>query len=157
MLARFYKAHRVAVDDGFFFFAIIVFISGTTLLYLDLPYIYLQEDVEAGLRAPPADFVSQLIYSEKLQDTATTLLATTVLSVKFSFLFFFRDLIRQQKKMLIWWWCVFVFLIPTSVVLIISDIIACPYFDDRIFGQSSLSMEDFEAFFTDEKSFKSNA
>ena len=134
ILARFYKSRVVAVDDGFFFLAIIAFVSGTTVLYLDLPYIYLQEDVEAGLRAAPADLVSQLLHSEKLQDTAVTLLGTTISSVKFSFLFFFRDLLRQQKKMLVWWWCIFVFLIPTVAILMFSNLISCSYFDKRIFG-----------------------
>lgn len=134
ILARFYKSRDVAVHDGFFFLAITTFISGTTVLYLDLPYIYLQENVEAGLRACPADIVRQLIHSEKLVDAATTLLGITIMSVKFSFLFFFRDLLRQQKKMLVWWWCVFIFLIPTTAILMLSTFISCPYFDERIFG-----------------------
>ena len=131
---RFYHPRPFAVDDGFFYLAVITLISGTTVLYLDLPYIYVQENVEAGLRAAPADFVSQLIHDEKLQDAATTLLGTTIMSVKFSFLFFFRHLIPQQKKMMVWWWCIFVLLIPTTAILIFSDFIACSYFDERIFG-----------------------
>ena len=134
ILARFYKSHGVAIDDAFFFLAIITLVAGTTVLYLDLPYIYLQEGVEAGLRAAPADLVSQLIHSEKLQDAATTLLGTTIISVKFSFLFFFRGLLRQQKKMLIWWWCIFVFLVPTATILMFSNFISCSYFDERILG-----------------------
>lgn len=137
-MARFHKLHEVAVDDGFFFLAIATLVSGTTVLYLDLPYIYLQENVEAGLRVAPADLVSQLIHSEKLQDAATTLLGTTISSVKFSFLFFFRDLLRQQKKMLVWWWCIFILLIPTAAILMCSNFIACSYFDERIFGQFCL-------------------
>ena len=104
------------------------------MLYLDVPYIYLQEDVEAGLRAAPVDLVSQLVHDEKLQDAATTLLGTTIMSVKFSFLFFFRHLIQRQKKLLIWWWCNFGFLIPTAAIVIFSDFIACPYSDARILG-----------------------
>ena len=134
ILARFYQSHAVAVDDGFFFLAITTFVSGTTVLYLDLPYIYLQENVEAGLHAAPADLVSQFIHSEKLHDAATTLLRTTIISVKFSFLFFFRGLLRQQKKMMLWWWCILVFLIPTAAFPMFSDFISCSYFDERTFG-----------------------
>ena len=139
VFTRFYNPRSFAVDDGFFCLAIITLIAGTTVLYLDVPYLYLQENVEAGLRAPPADFVSQLIHDEKLQNAATTLLGTTIMSVKFSFLFFFRHLIQRQKKLLIWWWCIFAFLIPTAAIVIFSDFIACPYSDARILGQSSLS------------------
>ena len=133
-MARFHKSRHVAVDDSFFFLAITTLISGTTILYLDIPYIYLQEDVEAGLRAAPADLVSQLIQSERLQDAAATLLGTTIVSVKFSFLFFFRGLIQHQKKEMIWWWCIFVFLIPTAAILMFSNLISCSYFDLRIRG-----------------------
>ena len=134
VFTRFYHPHSFAVDDGFFCLAIVTLIAGTTVLYLDVPYIYLQEDVEAGLRPPPPDLVSQLVHDEKLQNAATTLLGTTIMSVKFSFLFFFRHLIQRQKKMLIWWWCIFGFLIPIAAILIFSDLIACPYSDASILG-----------------------
>ena len=140
-LARFYKSHSFAVDDGFFFLAIITFISGTTVLYIDIPYIYLQEDVEAGLRPSPTTLVSQLIHSEKLQDAATTLLGTTIICVKFSFLFFFRGLLKKQRKMLLWWWCIFVFLLPTAAILMFSNFISCSYFNRRILGQFHLKLE----------------
>ena len=138
IFARFYKSRAVTVDDGFFFLAVATFVSGTTLIYLDLPYIYLQEDVEAGLRAPPPDLLSQLLHSVKLQDAAATLLGTTISSVKFSFLFFFRDLLRQQKRMFVWWWCIFAFLIPTAAIMIFSSMISCSNFDERIIGPSCL-------------------
>lgn len=133
-MARFHKSHHIEVDDSFFFLAITTLISGTTILYLDIPYIYLQEDVEAGLRAAPADLVSQLIESERLQDAAATLLGTAIVSVKFPFLFFFRGLIQHQKKEMIWWWCIFVFLIPRAAILMFSNLISCSYFDLRILG-----------------------
>lgn len=143
IFTTFYNSRRFAVDDGFFLFALVTLISGTTVLYLDVPYIYLQENVEAGLRATPADIVPLLLHSEKLQYAAATLLGTTIMSVKFSFLFLFRNLIQQQKKLSILWWCTFVFLIPTAAILMFSDFIACPYSDERIFGQSSLSGTNF--------------
>ena len=135
ILARFYKSRAVTVDDGFFFLATATFVAGTTMMYLDLPYVYLQQNVEAGLRAPPADIVSQLLHSEKLQDATTTLLGASVIAVKFSFLFFFRGLLRQQKRMLIWWWCTLVLILPAAVMLIFGNLISCSYFDERVFGR----------------------
>ncbi|KAK3171317.1 hypothetical protein OEA41_003401 [Lepraria neglecta] len=132
-IARFYKSHRIAVDDGFFFLAVTTLVAGTIVLYFDIPYIYLQEDVEAGLRAPPANLVEQLIQDEKLQDATAVLLGTAVVSVKFSFLFFFRGLIRQQKRLMMWWWCILVVLIPTAAILMFSSFMSCPYFDQEIF------------------------
>lgn len=138
--ARLYKSHRISVDDGFFVLALTALISGVTVLYFDIPYIYLQEDVEAGLRAPPANLIPQLLRDEKLQDGATTMMGLTISSVKFSFLFFFRSLLKQQQKMMIWWWCICILLIPTAAVLMFSNIISCPYFDERILGLSPLSL-----------------
>ena len=135
IIARYLSSHRISIHDGFFFLALATFISGTTVLYFDIPYIYLQENVEAGLRTPPPDLVSQLIHSVKLQYSAATLLGTAIMGVKFSFLFFFRALIQQQKTMMKWWWCILALLIPTTPILMFSDFIACPYTDERIIGQ----------------------
>ena len=132
--ARLYKSQRITVDDGFFLLALSALISGTIVLYFDIPYIYLQEDVEAGLRAAPANLIPQLLRDEKLQDAASTLLGVTISSVKFSFLLFFKSLLRQQRKLIIWWWCICISLIPTAAILMFSIFISCPYFDERIFG-----------------------
>ena len=143
--ARLYRSHRITVDDGFFLLALLALISGTTVLYFDIPYIYLQEDVEAGLRADTANFIPQLLQDEKLQDTAATLLGLAISSVKFSFLFFFKSLSKQQRKMMIWWWCICILLIPTAAILMFSNLVSCPYFDERIFG---LSPPSYSAFWT---------
>ena len=137
VIVRFYRSCRITVDDGFFYLAVTTLIAGTTVLYFDIPYIYLQEDVEAGLRDPPADFVLQLLQDQRLQNAAATLLGTAIASVKFSFLFFFRGLLRQQNKMMMWWWCILVLLVPTTAILVFSSFMACPYFDQQIFGKRS--------------------
>ena len=144
--ARLYKLHRITVDDGFFLLALAALISGTTVLYFDIPYIYLQEDVEARLRAAPANLIPQLLRDEKLQDAAATLLLVTINSVKFSFLLFFKSLLKQQRKMMIWWWCICILLIPTSAYLIFSALISCPYFDERILGLSPLPVSALDNF-----------
>ncbi len=51
---RYSQIHRITIDDGFFYLAILTLIVGTIMLYLDLPYVFLVEDVEAGLRTAPA-------------------------------------------------------------------------------------------------------
>ena len=142
--ARLYKLQRITVDDGFFLLALAALISGTTVLYFDIPYIYLQENVEAGLRPAPVDLIPQLLRDEKLQDAASTLLGVTITSVKFSFLMFFKSLLRQQRKLIIWWWCICISLIPTAAILMFSILISCPYFDERVFGLSPLSLSTFQ-------------
>ena len=132
IFARIRKEHRLYFDDAFFFLATISLVAGTILIFIDIPFIYMQEDVEAGLREPPADLMTRLIESEKIQDAATVLLALTIFSVKFSFLFFFRHLLRLQKKMMYYWWLICCIVVPSGIVFMFSDFIACDYFDERI-------------------------
>ncbi|KAL8711212.1 MAG: hypothetical protein Q9220_004357 [cf. Caloplaca sp. 1 TL-2023] len=126
--------NRIYVDDGFFLLAVVVLIAGTVMTYIDIPYIYLQQDVQAGIQAPPADFVQQLLKSVKIQDAAVVLLSTGIFAIKLSFLALFRSLIRRLKKIEMWWWFVLTIVIPSSVVLICSNFITCGYFDERILG-----------------------
>ena len=110
------------------------------MTYLDIPYIYLQQNVQSGAQAPPADLIQQLLKSVKIQDAAVVLLSVTIFAVKLSFLAFFRSLIRRLRKLEIWWWCVLAVVIPSSIVLVCSNFITCPYFDERILGGSSLNL-----------------
>ena len=133
-LIRTYKFRRLFLDDAFLFLATITLIAGTVLTHLDFPYLYLQVNVELGLESPPPDFEQQLVVDEKLQDAATVLLGVTVFSVKFSFLFFFRGLLRRVQNLQTWWWCVLAVLIPTAGVCICSDFISCPVFGESVLG-----------------------
>ena len=134
-MARFHLLHRFLIDDGFFFFAIISLIAGTALVYITIPYIYFFLNVQAGLQAPPADFVDQLVRQAKIQYAATCLLIITVIAVKFSFLFFFRALIRQQRKLMGWWWIVLIILSISTPFATLAHLFICPYFDERMLGK----------------------
>ncbi|KAI4108317.1 MAG: hypothetical protein LQ339_002218 [Xanthoria mediterranea] len=123
---------KVYVDDGFFFLALVTLVAGTVMTYIDIPYIYLQQNVQAGTQAPPADFIQQLLKSVKIQDAAVVLLSATVFAVKLAFLAFFRGLIRRLKKLEMWWWFVLVIVVISSLILICANFITCPYFDERI-------------------------
>ncbi|KAL8896182.1 MAG: hypothetical protein Q9192_003220 [Flavoplaca navasiana] len=124
--------HKAYVDDGFFALAVVTLIAGTIMTYLDIPYIYLQQNVQAGSQSPPANFIQQLLTSVKIQNAAVVLLSTTIFAIKLAFLAFFRGLIRRLKKLEIWWWCVLVIVILSSIFLICANFITCPYYDERI-------------------------
>ncbi|KAL8895006.1 MAG: hypothetical protein Q9207_008335 [Kuettlingeria erythrocarpa] len=123
---------KVYLDDGLYFFAVVTLVAGTIMTYIDIPYIYLQQNVQSGAQQPPADLIQQLIHSVKIQDAAVVLLSSTIFAVKLSFMAFFRSLIRRLRKLEIWWWCVLVIVVPSSVMLVISNFITCGYFDERI-------------------------
>ncbi|KAL9599041.1 MAG: hypothetical protein Q9219_004075 [cf. Caloplaca sp. 3 TL-2023] len=124
--------HKVYVDDGFFFLAMVTLVAGTIMTYTDIPYIYLQQNVQAGVEAPPVDLIPRLIHSVKLQDSAVVLLSASVFAVKLSFLAFFRSLIQRIRKLEAWWWVVLAVVVPSSLMLVVSNFISCAYFDERI-------------------------
>ena len=128
--------HRLYVDDALFLLAIVTLIAGTALTYVDIPYIYLQQNVESGAQAPPSDFVKRLIKSVKIQDSAVMLLSTAVFAVKLSFLIFFRSLLRRVKNLMIWWWCVLIIVVPSAIIMLCSNFISCSYYDERILGKA---------------------
>ena len=107
------------------------------MVYIDCPYLYTQVSVESGVQAPPANFIQQLINDQKTQDAAAVLLSVTIVSVKFSFLFFFRHLLRRLKGLNIWWWCVLAVHVPTAVVMVCSSFMSCPDFGARVLGKDS--------------------
>lgn len=131
VLARFHRLQHFLVDDGFFFLATITLIAGTTIFYIDIPYLYLEVDIQAGLQAPPADYIDQHKLELKLHSAFISLFVTSIFCVKFSFLFFFRMLIRQQKKLMWWWWTVFVSHIIGTLYVFFCQFIACVHYEKR--------------------------
>ncbi|KAI4202141.1 MAG: hypothetical protein LQ350_002808 [Teloschistes chrysophthalmus] len=132
---------KTHVDDGLFIAAVLFLIAGTVLTYIDIPYIYLQQNVQAGTEAPPADFIQQLLKSVKIQDAAVVLLSGTILAVKLCFLALFRSLIRRLRKLEMWWWLVLAIVVPSSIMLVCSNFISCSYFDERILGELILGVQ----------------
>ena len=74
---RFHQKHQVQLVDGLHYLAVITLIAGIAMIYVDIPYIYLQESVESGAQASPPDLVQKLIKRVKTRDGAFALLNTT--------------------------------------------------------------------------------
>lgn len=129
--------HRLFVDDYFFISANVLLVAGTILIFTALPYNQTEVNVGAGIEAPPPDLVHRLDMDVKYQDSGVVLLNAAIYFVKFSFLFFFRLLLRNTGKLKIWWWCVFIFTIPCMVICMCTNFMVCPAFGDRIMGKSS--------------------
>lgn len=133
--ARTYKTNGFTIDDGFFLLAVIAYLAGTVMIYVARTHFYTQQEVAAGLRVPSPNYIPFLITGEKLNDAITSLLGAAIVSVKFSFLFFFRALLRQQKKMMVWWRCIFAVMIPTAVIMVFAFFIICAYWNEEVFGK----------------------
>ena len=134
---------RLLVDDVFLFIAVVTLIAGTGLMLVNIPYAYLQQQVEAGLQEPPPNFIQTLEQDEKTQDAAVVLVATAIFAVKFSFLFFFRPLLPLTRKWyMYWWWLIFLLLIPSALMVMFVDFASCPYFGDAILSKIDPPLPD---------------
>lgn len=134
---RLHQDRRFFVDDVFFLLAAVTLVVGSVLLYLDIPFVYLQIDVSLGRTPPPDDYIQQLLLSVKLQNAAVVLLTVTLFSVKISYWFFFRGLLRRLHGLMIWSWCIFPFLIIGAGFCISANFISCPVFDESIVRKCS--------------------
>ncbi|KAI4200394.1 MAG: hypothetical protein LQ350_003932, partial [Teloschistes chrysophthalmus] len=129
---RIILTHRITVDDGFFFLAVITLIAGTTTLYVDVPYLFIQQNVDPSTTVITPAFIQFLLRSLKIQSATDVLLSVTLFSVKYSFLFFFHGLLRRVRWLTIWWWCVLAMMVPLSIIFMCCIFMVCPYFDERV-------------------------
>ncbi|KAL8690478.1 MAG: hypothetical protein Q9218_004087, partial [Villophora microphyllina] len=129
---RIILTHRITIDDGFFFLALTTLIAGTTTLYIDIPYLFIQQNVNPSTTVITPAFIQLLLRSLKIQSATDVLLSVTLFSVKFSFLFFFHGLLRRVRWLTVWWWCVLGMMVPLSVVFVCCIFIVCPYYDERV-------------------------
>ena len=115
------------------FLAVITLVAGTAMMYMNIPWAYLQVNVELGVEAPPPNFVQDLIRDERTQDAAAVLLETCVYCVKLSFMFFFWSLLRRVSKPIIyWWWCILAVMVPSAAYCICANFVACPVFGSAV-------------------------
>lgn len=80
----------------------------------------------------PPDFENQLFRFHKISDAYLVLTYTSIFAVKFSFLFFFRVLVRRVHKMVVYWWIVVAVTAVAWIVCVISIFLSCLYFDERL-------------------------
>ena len=59
------------------------------------------------------------------------------MSVKFSFIFFFRNLIRRLTNLTRWWWFILAVHVPTAIIIICAVFIICPSFDESSIREPS--------------------
>lgn len=130
---RLHYQKRLYVDDGFLFFAIICLCAATGLMYEVIPSMYLVEailtnDPDTSL---PSNVFAQSLLFIKLADGFLVLTYNTIFAVKFSFLFFFRILIRRVHTMLVYWWVVAVLTAVIWAYGVIGLFAQCPHLDIR--------------------------
>lgn len=131
---RIHIFRRVFADDYFFFLAVASLIASTGLFFWVVPSLYTFAAVSAGLEPITVDYINSATKTANIAYAPLLLVWTTVFAVKFSFLFFFRNLIRRLRDLEILWWCVLVICVPVAVVCICSPFIECPYVGKSVLG-----------------------
>lgn len=120
--------------------AIVCLCAAMTLLLVFTPSLYL---IEAFVTSSPAavspeEMAQMEVQLErplfkylKLSDSYYVMTWTTIFAVKFSFLFFFRVLIRRVRAVTLYWQVVSVVTVLVWVYCIAGAFIICPYFDSK--------------------------
>lgn len=134
VVARLYIRIRVqkqfSLDDGFLLFGICCLISSVGIQCSFMDNMYVLESVNMGRTNVqiPSDFVQRMFDYHKMLTVSLILSWCTIASVKFSFLFLFRNLIHRMPYLIMYWWVVLVFNVVVSVYGGSVYILICPYF-----------------------------
>lgn len=121
------------MDDAFLFFAEICLCASVGIQYSFVDNLFLEEALitrPSSTMLPP-DIFYQLIRFHKLSVAFLVLTNTSIFAVKFSFLFFFRVLVRRVHKMAVYWWIVVAVTILAWILSVMSFFLPCLYFDKR--------------------------
>ncbi|MCJ1470459.1 hypothetical protein MMC07_009104 [Pseudocyphellaria aurata] len=123
---------RLFIDDAFLLFAEICLGASVGLLYAFADNLFLYEALvtrpSAVVLSP--DSINQQILLRKQSDACLALTYTSIFAVKFSFLFFFKVLVRRMHRMIVYWWIVVaVTTIAWIVCVMIKIFLPCMDFD----------------------------
>ncbi|KAL8851146.1 MAG: hypothetical protein Q9221_003949 [Calogaya cf. arnoldii] len=133
---RVVQTRKFSIDDGFFYLAVVALIAGTITCYLDIPYIYVPQNVDPKTFQITPEFIEFLQQSLRFQAATCSLLSVALFSVKLSFLTFFHGLLRRVRGLMIFWWCVLLFMVPVAIVFVCIIFMVCPYFDERVLADA---------------------
>lgn len=130
-LLRLHYQNRLYIDDAFLFFAVLCLCAVMILLYVTLETMFM---AEAFIVIPfsadiPPDFLNRISKLHKISTAFIILSYTAICAVKFSFLFFFRTLVRRIPGMMKYWQVVVVITGIAWVTGSIGAVFPCPYYD----------------------------
>ncbi|MCJ1470002.1 hypothetical protein MMC07_008647 [Pseudocyphellaria aurata] len=123
---------RLFIDDAFLLFAEICLGASVGLLYAFADNLFLNEALVTRPSAVilPPDYTNQRILFQKQSDACLVLTYTSIFAVKFSFLFFFKLIVRRIHSMIVYWWIVVAVTTIAWVVCVIKIFLPCMDFDE---------------------------
>ena len=122
------------IDDFFLLFGCVCAVVATGVLYSSLDWMYTIEGVLTGsaILLPVASFLELSSRFHKRNTATLALTWTSIFSVKFSFLFFFRLLVQRVRIMVMFWWVATIATLVAWVFNIIAIFLPCLHFDVSI-------------------------
>ena len=126
-IIRIHQLKIVHADDYFCLVATAALIAGAGLFYAFIGILYTVHAISEGKTIPPPNFVQEIEHAASQAQIAELLCWTTIFSIKFSFLFYFRALVNRLHKMEVWWWFTFAVFIPITAIIIPGPFIVCPH------------------------------
>ena len=125
---------RLYLSDVFLLCACICLCAGTVVLYHFEDMLYFEETLAKGALSAsiPPDFLTKVETSFKYSFSYYTILWTSIFSVKFSFLSFFRPLVQRLARSRKWWTYVIVITALSWGFCTVGMFIICPRFDSTL-------------------------
>ena len=126
---RLYHNRKIFAHDCLVIFGTLTLIPLTGVTYALLPRMYMVETINSDATViPTMDELVDLLETPKWVFIFMALSWTTVFSIKFSFLIFFRPLIRNlSKKLDYYWWFSMIFCGVAYVLFAVEPAILCPH------------------------------
>ena len=121
---------QFTAGDGFIVFGTCFLIVAVTILFVTLDDMFKSQaflDGDAAFELP-SDVLGASYRFHKMLTVSLMFSWLAIVSVKFSFLALFRDLIDRLPRLIIYWRVTLVFNVTASVYGLGRNLIACPYF-----------------------------
>ena len=113
---------KFSIDDYPFYIAVASLIASFTLLFEFADTQYLLTLLTGGSDVGPLPQAAQAVFYATLSEMFCWL---TIFAVKFSFLFYFRSLVRRLPRVRLWWWITLVVLVPVAATTTFGVFIVC--------------------------------
>ena len=120
---RLHVSHRLSSDDLFVYFATVLVISMGVLYTLITGFMFDLALVSSGEMLPTPQFAERATFFLKAQFAIILLFWTSLWSVKYSFLMFYKKLFTGLS--LRWWWTVCVFTLLAYIGCWITQLTSC--------------------------------
>ena len=133
---RYHVFHQFSADDGCVYLALTMLLSMGVMYQLIIPVMFEIDVVTMGI-APSPGFMERASFFLRLQFAIIVLFWTTLWAVKFSFLFFYKQILQGLPGPMRWWWASTLFTIVTYLGAWVTQLLSCqPISDYFVLGMA---------------------